>query len=113
MLELRFEPGTFDAVVSCSASDHLPRQEHAELFRRVPGRLRPGGLLLLAVEAGDQPGVVGDRLGAPLFFSHFDAETTLQLVRDAGFTVLHRAIEPQREQGRPVPYLWVLAGKPA
>ena len=46
-----------------------------------------------------------------MYFSHFDADTTLGLLRAAGFTTLHRAVESQEEQGKPVPYLWVLARK--
>jgi len=35
------------------------------------GWIREGGWLLLAVEAGDEPGVVSEWLGQPMFFSHF------------------------------------------
>lgn len=107
-----FEPRSFDAVVSFYAIDHIPREEHAGLFRRVRRWLRPGGFFLLSVEASDEPGLTGEWLGAPMYFSHYDAPTTLGLLRDAGFTVLGEEIETQVEQGSRIPYLWVLTRNP-
>jgi hypothetical protein len=74
--------------------------------------LRPGGYLLLSVEDADQPGVVTRWLDVDMFFSMFDAETTRQLVRHAGFEFVRTDIEEQQEQGRAVPYVWILARKP-
>jgi SAM-dependent methyltransferase len=103
-------PGAeFDAVVSFYAIDHIPRSEHAALLRSVHAYLRPGGLLLLSVEAGDRPSVTGEWLGSPMFFSHFDEATTLALVQSAGFEVIETAVESQEERGTEVPYLWLLA----
>jgi hypothetical protein len=48
-----------------------------------------------------------------MFFSFFDAKTTLVLIQQAGFTIVHHDIESQLEQGREVPYFWVLGSKPA
>ena len=44
-----------------------------------------------------------------MFFSQYDAETTLGLLREAGFDVLESAIEDQLEGDREVTYLWTLA----
>ena len=44
-----------------------------------------------------------------MFFSQHDAETTLALVRAAGFEVLRAEVETQVEGDREVSYLWVLA----
>jgi predicted TPR repeat methyltransferase len=45
----------------------------------------------------------------PMYFSQHDADTTLRLLRDAGFDLVHTAIEAQREGDREVTYMWVLA----
>jgi hypothetical protein len=47
-----------------------------------------------------------------MYFSHFDAETTIGLVREAGFEILdaHRAV--QLEGRKEVEFLWVLAAQP-
>lgn len=50
----------------------------------------------------------GDLLAAD-FGEEFDAETTLELIRAAGFQVVEQAVEPQLEGERPVFFLWVLA----
>jgi len=66
MLSVDFHDAAFDAVVSIYAIDHLPRERHRELFRRIRRWLRPGGFVLFATEDADQPGVVADWLGAPM-----------------------------------------------
>ncbi|MDQ3822531.1 MAG: class I SAM-dependent methyltransferase, partial [Actinomycetota bacterium] len=86
-----------------------PRADHRALFQRRAGWLRPGGYLLFTVEPHDQPGVVGEWLGAPMFLSHFDAETTLALAGEAGFEIVRKAVETQLEGDREVAYVWVLA----
>jgi SAM-dependent methyltransferase len=108
-LELDVAPATFDAAVSLYAIEHVPRETHARLLETIRRALRAGGWLLLTVETGDEPGVVGDWLGAPMYISHFDAATSEQLVRDAGFEIVAARTETQLEGGRPVEYLWVLA----
>ena len=106
-----FERGAFDAVVSFYTLEHIPRREHAGILRRIHGWLRYGGLLLISLEAGDFDDVVGEWLGAPMFFSCYDPETMTRMVTEAGFEVLEWAIESQVEQDRDVPFLWILAGK--
>jgi hypothetical protein len=46
-----------------------------------------------------------------MFFSQYDAEMTLDLIRAAGFEVVEQAVESQLEGKRPVSFLWVLARK--
>ncbi len=108
---MEFPAESFDAISAFYVVDHIPRDEHARLFSRIERWLRPGGYLVFTIEPKDEPGVVGDWLGAPMFFSQFDSEKTLELVRGAGFQVLRHAIESQTEGGREVTYLWVLARK--
>ncbi len=68
--------------------------------------------MLVTFEIEDRPDTVATWLGAPMFFSHFDAATNEALVREAGFEVVRAEEQTQLEGGRPVPYLWVLARKP-
>jgi cyclopropane fatty-acyl-phospholipid synthase-like methyltransferase len=107
--ELLFAPNSFDAVVALYVLDHLPREKHATFFARVHSWLRPSGLFLFSVEPDDEPGMVREWLGKPMFFSHFDAEITVGLVRDAGFEVLDARRQTQLEGETDVEFLWVLA----
>ena len=106
---LDFPDGSFDAVVSFYTLEHLPRAQHDEILKRIHGWLGPEGLLLFSCEAGDMNDVTGEWLGVPMFISVFDPATMRKLVQAAGFELLETDIESQLEQGREVPYLWVLA----
>jgi cyclopropane fatty-acyl-phospholipid synthase-like methyltransferase len=110
-LDVELPAGMFDAVVSFYVIDHVPRERHGDLLASVHGWLRPGGWVLLTFEANEQPGVIGEWLGTPMYFSHYDPETSQELVRASGFEIISAEQETQVEGGREVPYLWVLAQK--
>ena len=106
---LDFPDKSFDAVVSFYTLEHLPREEHGEILKRIHRWLRPGGLLLFSQEAGNMNDVTGQWLGVSMFISVFDPETMRRVVQDTGFELAETDIESQLEQGREVPYLWILA----
>lgn len=113
MATLDVPPESFDAVVAFYALTHVPRQQHAALLGRIATWLRPGGLLFATMGSGDVPGTVEpDWLGAPMFFSHFDAATNRALVERAGLTLLDAEVLSEDEDGEPVSFLWVTARKP-
>jgi cyclopropane fatty-acyl-phospholipid synthase-like methyltransferase len=107
--ELDFPPRSFDAVVAFYVLEHLPREEHAHLLAKLFEWLTPGGFLLFSIEPEDEPAHVGKWLGKPMFFSRFDAETTLGLVRAKGFEVLDSHTAVQVEGAKEVEFVWVLA----
>ena len=114
MADLTFPPASFDAVVALFSLIHVPRAEHAALLERVAGWLRPGGLLVATMGVRDNPGdVEDDWLGAPMYFSHWDAATNRRLVEQAGLRILSAREETADEDGAPVTFLWVVAEKPA
>jgi cyclopropane fatty-acyl-phospholipid synthase-like methyltransferase len=106
-----FPPSSFDAVVSFYTLEHIPREEHRAVLRRINNWLRVGGLLLISIEAGDYDDVVDVWLGVPMFISCYDPETMKQMVTEAGFELLETAIEIQLEGGKDIPFLWVFAQK--
>ena len=108
---VQFPAASFDAVISFYTLEHIPRQEHEALLRRIHGWLRPGGFLLISTEAGDVEELVADWLGVPMFMSSFDPDVLKRLVVGVGFELLETATESQVEQGHDVPYLWLLACK--
>jgi cyclopropane fatty-acyl-phospholipid synthase-like methyltransferase len=106
MVDLAFAPGSFDAVVAFWTLIHVPREVHASLFARVHGWLKPGGLFAGTLGSGDnQAEHVPDFYGAPMYWSHFDADTNRRLFRDAGFELV-QADEIEDEDETP---LWVIA----
>ena len=113
MTALPFAPASFDAVVAFYALTHVPREEHAALLGRSATWLRPGGLFFATMGASDSPGAVEpDWLGAPMFFSHYDAATNRGLVEQAGLALLDAQVVVEDEDGEPVAFLWVAARKP-
>lgn len=90
MTGLEFGPGTFDAVVAFHSIIHVPREEHPVLLVKIHRWLKPGGLFLATLTVTDFEGEDGDweGWGAPLRWSHYDAETNVTMLRQSGFEVL-------------------------
>jgi SAM-dependent methyltransferase len=107
---LALPDASYDAVVASFSLTHVPRELLPELLGRIEGWLRPDGVFVAAFGVRDEPGVVEDDwLGAPMFFSHFDAATNNQLVADAGFDILESRIIAEPEDGQPAEFLWITA----
>jgi SAM-dependent methyltransferase len=106
MTEVAFAPRSFDAVVAFWTLIHVRRELHASILGRIHGWLRPGGFLAGTFGGGDNPAQVEERFyGAPMYWSHFDADTNRRLFRDAGFELV-QADEIEDEDETP---LWVIA----
>ena len=69
----------------------------------------PGGRLLTALGASDNPGWTGEWLGAQTFFSGFPPEVNSRLVREAGFTIERDEVVTFVEPEGPASFHWVLA----
>jgi SAM-dependent methyltransferase len=111
---LEVEQDSLDAVAAILTLTHVPRDEHGGLFRRIGEWLRPGGWFLASLGTSDAPDCVEqDWLGAPMFFSHFDADTNRTLLQKGGFRLARDEIVAMHEEGYgETRFLWVLAQKP-
>jgi SAM-dependent methyltransferase len=86
---LDFPDESFDAICSFYTIIHIPRNEHRSLLWNFHRMLRPGGLVLLCMGAGDLPqGIEEDCFGTRMYWSHFDAETNLKMMADCGFRII-------------------------
>lgn len=110
---VEFPSVSFDAAISFYTLEHIPRNDHETILRRIYQWLRPPGYILVSLEAGDYDNVTDKWLGVPMFISCYDPQTMKDLVKKAGFDILETAIEIQVEQNHDVPYLWILARKKA
>jgi SAM-dependent methyltransferase len=106
MTAVEFPAGSFDAVVACFSIIHVPREEQGPLVARVHSWLRPGGLFLAtwAVEAWEG---AGEWEGAMVWWSHYDPDTSLGLLRAAGLEIVFT----ERGTDGDETWLWVLARK--
>lgn len=93
MSDVDLPPESFEAIVSFYAIFHIPREEHAALLRKAWGLLRLGGYFLLTMGTGEWEGTEEDFHGTKMFWSHYGREKNLQLIREAGFTVLSEEID--------------------
>ncbi len=114
MAELDFGAGTFGAVVAFHSIIHVPREEHPALLGKIQRWLRPGGLFLATLTLTDFDGEDGDweGWGAPMRWSHYDAQTNVAMLRRSGFDLIYA--EPRAGGGTgnaEETWLWVLARK--
>ena len=79
---------SIDAICSYYAIIHVPRQEHRALILSFHRMLKPSGLVLLCLGADDLREDSQDYLGAPMYWSHYDAKTNLNLVKECGFDII-------------------------
>ncbi len=96
LASLPFPTASFDGLVSYYAIIHVPRVDHALVFAEVHRVLRPGGWALLCLGAGDVPEDHDPEswLGAPMYWSHFDAETNRALLRAASLEIVVDRVIP-------------------
>ena len=111
MADLAFPEGSFDAVCSYYAIIHVPREEHRKILQGFCRVLKPSGLMLLCTGANDiEEDLAEDYLGAPMYWSHYDAPTNLRMIAESGFDVL-LAKEVAESTHPSAKHLFVLAQK--
>jgi SAM-dependent methyltransferase len=102
-----------DAVVAFYSLTHVPRAEHAALFRRIRTWLRPGGLFLASLGVEDSPDEIETGwLGVDMFFSHFSARVNPRLVTEAGLVIERAEVVAEPEDRHDARFLWVVARAP-
>lgn len=112
MTTVDFPEMWFDGVCAFYSLFHLPRHELGPLLKRIGRWLRSGGLFVGTMGSTATPvGLEEDWLGAPMFWSSYDRATNLQLVTDAGLTVVSAKDETCEEFGKPTTFLWIVARK--
>ncbi len=91
--------GPFDAIVAWDSVFHLPRDDHAALYRRMAGWLRPGGRLLLSLGGSGAPDFTSEMHGVPFFYSGHEPDEAVALLEGAGFRVAHREVDDPTSRG--------------
>ena len=108
---LGLAPASVDAICSFYAIIHVPRTKHRAILQDVNRVLRPGGHAVLCLGAEDLPEDFADYEGAPMYWSHFDAATYLQMLADVDLPPIRHELVPDPID-RTGCHLFVLARKP-
>jgi ubiquinone/menaquinone biosynthesis C-methylase UbiE len=83
---LRFRENSFRGAVSFYAMIHIPRREHAGIYRKLHRIIKPGGLLLANACGPDAwEKTVKDYFGVEMFWSFYGPRRTLKIIETAGF----------------------------
>ena len=110
LTKLGFRSNSLDAICSYYAIIHIPRREHEAMLWDFHRILKPSGLALLCLGANDLVDDRQDYHGGRMYWSHFDAETNLRLLRNCGFDILwSRLVADSTSPGSE--HLFVLAQK--
>lgn len=87
--KLDFPDGSFDGITSYYAIIHIPRQEHQPLLANFHRMLKPDGLALLCLGAEHLIDDFDENyLGTRMYWSHYDTETYLKMIKDCGFSIV-------------------------
>lgn len=111
MTKLDFPDEALDGICSYYAIIHIPREEHASLLANFHRMLRTGGVVLLCLGAEDLVEDFDENyLGARMYWSHYDSETYLKMLRKSGFTIIWaKLVKDETCEG--AEHLFVLAQK--
>jgi SAM-dependent methyltransferase len=107
IMTVELAPATFDAAFAFYSITHIPRAEHPAVLQRTAAWLKPGGWFIASMGAESLRDHCEDWLGVRMFFSHYDADENVALVRAAGFT-LERA-EVVAQDNEDASFLWIIA----
>ena len=89
MTKLDLPDESLDGVCSYYAIIHIPREEHASLLDSFYRLLRKGGIALLCLGAEDLvDDIDDDYLGTKMYWSHFDANTYIKMLKECGFSII-------------------------
>lgn len=104
VMSFRLPPSSFDAAVALYSVFHLPREEHARLFRRVHGWLKPGGYFLCTLShQGEEGYTEPDFHGATMYWSNYGLDEYVDILTEVGFDVLEtRSVGRDRGEDHPL-----------
>lgn len=94
VLNLDFEPSTFDAVWAMAVLLHLKKSDIPQALNGIKRVLKTGGILFVGVKIGKGEVLHQDKLSGEneRFFSFFSKNEIEQYVKDAGFKITYSKV---------------------
>lgn len=116
MMNLSFEPASFDGIISFYTVFHLPRTQQKVMLAKVHSWLKQGGMFTFNLATLDEEEIHGEFFGYGMFWSSYSEEDSIKMVRDVGLEVLEAEVceagDGQLEEGEPdqdAKFLWITA----
>ena len=89
IMSVDFPPASFDAVVAFYSVFHVPREQHADLFRRVHRWLKRRGHLLCTLSDYPEAGYTEDDFfGVTMYWSNYGIHEYREILTGIGFSLL-------------------------
>ncbi|MBD3227536.1 MAG: methyltransferase domain-containing protein [Candidatus Lokiarchaeota archaeon] len=89
--DIRFDEDSFDGLISVYTLFHIPRKNHLKIFKRFYEILKQGGVLVINTGVSESEGM-SNFFGVQMFWSNYNPEKTLKLVKEGGFSILFEGI---------------------
>jgi ubiquinone/menaquinone biosynthesis C-methylase UbiE len=89
--ELDFDKDSFEGIISVFTLFHIPKEEHLMIFKGFYEILKSGGILLINAGINESEGV-SNFFGVPMFWSNYNPEKTLELVKLVGFSITFEGV---------------------
>lgn len=108
--EVPLEDASFDAVCVYFALLQMSRLDQSAVVRRLTRAVRPGGSAVLATVPLDVEDAEGIFMGQPVRVTSFAADDFVDMVTEAGLTVLSRQtlmFTPAHPEATPEPHLFL------
>ena len=87
MTKMDFEENSFYGLTAMYSIIHVPREKHFSLFQSFHRILKPNGVMLISTSPDEFEGIT-EYYGVKMFWSQYDSEKFLQIVKDAGFQII-------------------------
>ncbi|KFY48411.1 hypothetical protein V495_01367 [Pseudogymnoascus sp. VKM F-4514 (FW-929)] len=119
MATLAFEAESFHGTVCFYTLFHLPRSQLRDMFAKIYGWMKPGGLFVFNLAVIDEEEIHGEMMGYGMFWSSYGVHENCSILEQVGFELLEvekvKAGDGNLEEDEPdyeSEYLWVMAQKP-
>ena len=87
MTKLGFRDNAFDGLVALYSIIHVPREMHVSLYQSFHRILKPDGIMLICIGSDEWEGE-DEYFGARMFWSEYNLEEALQMVKNAGIQII-------------------------
>jgi 2-polyprenyl-3-methyl-5-hydroxy-6-metoxy-1,4-benzoquinol methylase len=102
VVDMKFAPETFSAIVAFYSLIHIPIGEQPDLIKKIGSWIKADGHFMATVAMNSDEYTEKDWLGvqgANMFWSHAELSTTRKWINDAGISIVYEKYIPEGNHG--------------